>query len=103
SYERQPRIINYDRTDFHPNPAAESDFGTPSAILGGFTEPSDPNIHGQYMTEAIVGFEREVVTDVSVGVKGIYRDYGNVIEDFLRQNDGTYCIGNPGKGIMRQI
>jgi hypothetical protein len=103
SYERQPRIINYDRTDFHPNPAAESDFGTPSAILGGFTEPSDPNIHGQYMTEAIVGFEREVVTDVAVGVKGIYRDYGNVIEDFLCQDDGTYCIGNPGKGIMRQI
>ncbi|HXM78731.1 MAG TPA: hypothetical protein VOA00_05815, partial [Thermoanaerobaculia bacterium] len=56
-----------------------------------------------YMTEAIVGFEREVVTDVAVGVKGIYRDYGNVIEDFLCQNDGTYCIGNPGKGIMRQI
>ena len=103
SFERQPRIINYDRTDFHPNPAAESDFGTPSAILGGFTEPSDPNIHGQYMTEAIVGFEREVVTDVAVGVKGIYRDYGNVIEDFLCQDDGTYCIGNPGKGIMRQV
>ena len=103
SFERQPRIVNYDRTDFHPNPAAESDLATPSAILGGFTEPSDPNLHGQYMTEAIVGFEREVVTDVAVGLKGIYRDYGNVIEDFLCQNDGTYCIGNPGKGIMRQI
>src|SRR6202171_1779697 len=103
SFERQPRIINYDRTDFHPNLAAESDFRTPSAILGGFTEPSGPNIHGQYMTEAIVGFEREGVREVAVGVKGIYRDYGNVIEDFLCQNDGTYCIGNPGKGIMRQI
>jgi hypothetical protein len=103
SFERQPRIINYSPTDFHPNPAAESDFGTPSAILGGFTEPSDPNLHGQYLTEVVVGAEREVMTDVAVGVKGIYRDYGNVIEDFLCQNDGTYCIGNPGKGIMRQI
>ena len=103
SYERQPRIINYDRTDFHPNAGAESDFGTPSAILGGFTEPSDPNIHGQYLTEAIVGAEREVMTDVAVGIKGIYRDYGNVIEDFLCQDDGTYCIGNPSKGIMRQV
>ena len=103
SFERQPRIINYSPTDFHPDPAAERDFDTPSAILGGFTEPSDPNIHGQYLTEVIVGAEREVMTDVAVGIKGIYRDYGNVIEDFLCQDDGTYCIGNPGKGIMRQI
>jgi hypothetical protein len=103
SFERQPRIINYSPTDFHPDPAAEKDFDTPSAILGGFTEPSDPNIHGQYLTEVIVGAEREVMTDVAVGIKGIYRDYGNVIEDFLCQDDGTYCIGNPGKGIMRQI
>ena len=103
SYERQPRIINYSPTDHQPDPGAESDLGTPSAILGGFTEPSDPNIHGQYLTEFVVGGEREVMTDVAVGLKGIYRDYGNVIEDFLCQDDGTYCIGNPGKGIMRQV
>ncbi len=103
SYERQPRIINYSPTDHRPDPDAESDLGTPSAILGGFTEPSDPNIHGQYLTEFVVGGEREVMTDVAVGIKGVYRDYGNVIEDFLCQDDGTYCIGNPGKGIMRQV
>jgi len=98
SYERQPRIINYDPLSNIPDPAAESDHGSPSAILGGFTEPSDPNIHGQYISEYIIGGEREVVKDVAVGIKGIYRDYGNVIEDFLCINDGTYCIGNPGKG-----
>jgi len=38
-----------------------------------------------------------------VGIKGIYRDYAEVIEDFLCQDDGTYCIGNPGKGIMKRI
>ncbi len=103
SYERQPRIINYSPTDHHPDPGAEADLGTSSAILGGFTEPSDPNIHGQYLTEFVVGGEREVMTDIAVGIKGIYRDYGNVIEDFLCQDDGTYCIGNPGKGIMRQV
>ncbi len=98
SYERQPRIVNYSPTDNHPDPGAEADSGTASAILGGFTEPSDPNIHGQYLTEVVVGGEREIFTDFAVGIKGIYRDYGNVIEDFLCINDGTYCIGNPGKG-----
>ena len=103
SYERQPRIVNYDATSVAPDAAAESDYGTGSAILGGFTEPSDPNIKGQYLQEVILGGEREFAPDWVVGVKGIYRNYERVIEDFLCRDDGTYCIGNPGKGIMTEI
>lgn len=103
SYERQPRIINYSRTSTTPDPAAEADFGTPSAILGGFTEPADPNIKNQYVEELLLGGDREVMANLSVGVKGIYRKYGRVVEDFLCMDDGTYCIGNPGQGIMKQI
>jgi len=65
--------------------------------------PSDPKIRNQYLNEFILGAEREVVPDVAVGVKGIYRKYGRVVEDFLCASDGTYCIGNPGEGIMKQI
>jgi hypothetical protein len=103
SYERQPRIVNYSPTSVTPDPNAESDFGTPSAILGGFTEPADPNIKNQYLTEMIVGGEREITPSLALGVKGIYRNYGRVIEDFLCADDGTYCIGNPGEGIMKQV
>jgi hypothetical protein len=103
SYERQPRIINYSPTSTTPDAAAEKDFGTASAILGGFTEPSDPNLKNQYLTEYILGGEREVAPNIAVGVKGIYRKYGRVIEDFLCADDGTYCIGNPGEGIMKRI
>ena len=102
SFERQPRIINFSPTDNHPDPAAEAALGTTSAILGGFTEPSDPNIGGQYLDEYILGYEHEILPSVSVGVKGIYRSYGQVIEDFLCMDDGTYCIGNPGKGIFKR-
>ena len=103
SYERQPRIINYHPTSITPDPSAEADFGTESAILGGFTEPSDPDLENQYLNEYIFGYEREVIPDVAVGVKGIYRKYGQVIEDFLCADDGTYCIGNPGEGIMKEV
>jgi outer membrane receptor for ferrienterochelin and colicin len=103
NYERQPTIINYSLTDFHPDPAAEADYGTASHILGGFTEPADPNLRSQYVEEYILGAEKEVVTDIAVGVKGIYRSYGRVIEDFLCIDDGTYCIGNPSQGIMSRI
>lgn len=103
SFERQPRIINYDPLSNRPDPQAEADFGTESAILGGFTEPSDPNLENQYITEALLGYERQVARDFAISVKGIYRAYDQVIEDFLCQDDGTYCIGNPGEGIMRRV
>ena len=38
-----------------------------------------------------------------MGLKYIYRDYGQVVEDFLCADDGTYCIGNPGEGIMDRV
>ena len=104
SYERQPRIINFDPAGNPPTPdaQAESDYGTPSAILGGFTEPSDPNMQGQYINEYIIGGEYEFATNWAVGLKGVYRNYATVIEDFLCINDGTYCIGNPTKGSPSQ-
>lgn len=100
SFERQPRVINYSPTSIVADPQAEADLGTASAILGGFTEPSDPDLENQYINEFIVGYERQIAANVAVGVKGIYREYGQVIEDFLCADDGTYCIGNPGQGIM---
>ncbi len=103
SFERQPRIINFDPVTTRPDPAAEAALGTSSAILGGFTEPSDPDIRNQYLHEIILGAEREVRPDLALGVKGIYRRYGRVIEDFLCADDGTYCIGNPGTGIMKDV
>ncbi len=103
SFERQPRIINYDPVSTVPDPQAEADLGTASAILGGFTEPSDPDLENQYINEFLLGYEREIVPEVAVGAKLIYREYGQVIEDFLCADDGTYCIGNPGEGIMEEI
>jgi hypothetical protein len=103
SYERQPRIINFSPTGTTPDPAAEKDFETASAILGGFTEPSDPHIKNQYISEYIAGGEHQIGESLAVGAKAIYRSYGRVIEDFLCADDGTYCIGNPGQGIMKEV
>jgi hypothetical protein len=103
SFERQARIFNFSPTSTAPDPKAESDLGRDSAIFGGFTEPSDPDLRNQYLTEGILGYERQVRPEIAVGIKGIYRDYGEVIEDFLCVDDGTYCIGNPGKGLMKRV
>jgi hypothetical protein len=103
SYERQPRIFNYSPTSTTPDPLAEADLGTESAILGGLVTPADPDLRNQYLNEFLLGYEREIRPNISVGVKGIYRKYGRVIEDFLCADDGTYCIGNPGEGLMKEV
>ncbi|HEV8609627.1 MAG TPA: TonB-dependent receptor [Thermoanaerobaculia bacterium] len=103
SFERQPRVNNFDPTGIVPDPQADAILDSPSGIFGGFTEPTDPDLENQYVREILVGAEREVIPDLAVGLKYIYRDYGQVIEDFLCVDDGTYCIGNPGEGIMREV
>ncbi len=100
SSERQPRIVNYDPVSTVPDAAAESDFMTASQILGGFNSVPDPDLKGQYVRESILGWEREMRPNLALGVKAIHRSYGEVIEDFLCDTLGTYCIGNPGRGLM---
>ncbi len=54
SFERQPRIFNYSPDQHHAGPRApKRTSATTSAILGGFTEPSDPDLKGQYLNEYI--------------------------------------------------
>jgi len=107
--ERQARIFNYSPTSTVPDPAAEADLERESVILGGFFEPADPNLENQYIRELIVGYEREVLPEIAVGIKAVLREYGQVIEDFLCANpvtgelDGTYCIGNPAEGFMKAV
>lgn len=103
SYERQPRIINYDPVSTIPDPQAEADLGLDSIILGGLVTPADPDLRNQYISEYVVGYEREVGSVFAVSIKGIHRSYGQVIEDFQCDDAGNYCIGNPGEGLMQRI
>jgi outer membrane receptor protein involved in Fe transport len=73
--------------------------GPYSRIRGGGISRVDPDIKGQYITEYVLGAQYELAPNVSLSVKGIYRDLGRVIEDALSQ-DGDYFIGNPGMGTL---
>lgn len=94
--------------NFSPDPAdraplADDVTGFRSSLLGGAT-PIDPNLKGQYVDEILVGYEREVAPDLTVGIQGTYRDLGRVIEDFLVDaENGQYAISNPGQGLGRTI
>jgi hypothetical protein len=68
------------------------------SLLGGAT-PADPDLKGQYIDEALVGFEYDLGRNLVVGAKYGHRKLGRVIEDFLIPSEGTYFIANPANGI----
>lgn len=99
SAERNPTIYNFSPTSLVPDAGAESDT-THSTILGGYTEPVDPDLKPQYLDEFIVGAEREVAPGTVLGIRYIYRRLGRVIEDGFIASAGDYFIMNPGEGTL---
>jgi hypothetical protein len=88
---------NYDGVD---DVSCHPDFqGGDCAALGGDFEPVDPSTKGQFIEEVVAGGEYELMKDLGVGAKYIYRSLGRVIEDSLAP-DQNYYIGNPGHGLL---
>ncbi|KAB2958672.1 MAG: TonB-dependent receptor [Thermoanaerobaculia bacterium] len=92
--------------NFSPDPAnylADPNAPRRSGLLGGSTEPVDPDLKGQYIDEMQLGFEYEVAPNFSLGITGTRRELGRVIEDFLVISEGNYFIANPGEGQFGQF
>jgi outer membrane receptor protein involved in Fe transport len=79
--------------------------GTGAFIVPGFTPvnlgasatPIDPGLRPQTVNEVTAGGEWEVVKDLALGVRGIYRAQGSVIEDGSFDDGDTYFLFNPGE------
>jgi outer membrane receptor protein involved in Fe transport len=65
--------------------------------LGGHIVPVDPKLEGQYIDEYLGGYDYEIAPNLMVGIKGTYRDLGQVVEDMLVISAGDYFIANPGQ------
>ena len=91
-----PQNLLPDTTGAVPNFSATK---KPYRFLGGGTTPADPDLKGQYIDEYLVGYDVEMASNLSVGIKGTYRNLGRVIEDILTDpSTGDYFITNPGNG-----
>ncbi len=65
--------------------------------LGCHSTPPDPGLRPQTVDEYTAGIEFEVVKDLAIGFRGIYRNQGNVIEDGSFDDGTTYFLFNPGR------
>jgi outer membrane receptor protein involved in Fe transport len=87
--------------------AAPSPYNCPTNIDAS-TRPNDdiyrggvtvvaPGTKAQYMDEAILGVEYEILEDFSLGTALKTRRIGRVLDDISVDNAETYIIGNPGE------
>jgi outer membrane receptor protein involved in Fe transport len=70
---------------------------TGATNLGADATPPDPGLKPQSIGEGSAGFEYEVVKDLAIGTRAIYRHMRNVVEDGSFDDGDTYFIFNPGR------
>ncbi len=109
----QTRALGNEFTIITRNSSANPDpvdlFLGGAIVQGG--ELTQNGLKGMYQDEAILGFEYEIAKNWAIGVKGIYRSLGRVIEDrcdlainpdlagyFNPASPATCALINPGQG-----
>ncbi|HKZ02020.1 MAG TPA: TonB-dependent receptor, partial [Pyrinomonadaceae bacterium] len=65
--------------------------------LGAAPTPVDPGLKPQTVNEFSGGFEWEIVRDLALGFRGVYRAQDHVIEDGSFNDGNDYFIFNPGR------
>lgn len=65
--------------------------------LGAEATPIDPGLRPQTVEEYSVGFEFAPRQSLVLGVRGVYRNYVNIIEDGSFDDGDTYFLFNPGR------
>src|SRR5437773_8264826 len=71
---------------------------TSCAVNLGSERPTiDPCLRTQTVDEWTAGFEYEAVNDLVLGLRGVYRNQVNVIEDGSFDDGDTYLLFNPGR------
>ncbi|HEY0408048.1 MAG TPA: TonB-dependent receptor [Pyrinomonadaceae bacterium] len=71
--------------------------------LGCEATPIDPDLKPQTVNEGTAGVEYEIVKDLAVSARGIYRTQGSVIEDGSFDDGTTYFLFNPGESLTDRI
>ncbi|HWW75380.1 MAG TPA: TonB-dependent receptor [Pyrinomonadaceae bacterium] len=85
--------LNVSRLNGNPTGASViTNFGN----LGGDATPIDPHLSPQTVDEYTAGLEYEVVKDLALGVRGVYRAQDNVIEDGSFDDGEHYFSLQPG-------
>jgi outer membrane receptor protein involved in Fe transport len=77
---------------------SSTNFARGATNLGAEATPIDADLKPQTLNEVTAGVEYEIVKDLALGFRGIYRAQGSVIEDGSIDDDASaYFLFNPGE------
>lgn len=88
--------------DYDHDPRISPAGGTTTYYRRNVILPEVTDLKGQYFDEWHIGYERLMSDHLSLGIQGIYRTFGDAIEDSFH-SDGTIFYGNPGRGLFSQF
>jgi hypothetical protein len=57
-------------------------------------------LKGQHFDEFSLGYEQRFWEDLKIGVRGVYRNLLQAIEDGYNPSTGEWIVGNPGSGSL---
>ncbi|HEX8000168.1 MAG TPA: TonB-dependent receptor, partial [Pyrinomonadaceae bacterium] len=95
--------VNINVTRLNAGAGAQVGVGGNFGNLGSTSTPIDPDLKPQTVNEATAGFEYEIVKDLAIGFRGIYRHQGTVIEDGSFDDGHSYFIFNPGESLTERL
>ncbi|HWS55603.1 MAG TPA: TonB-dependent receptor [Pyrinomonadaceae bacterium] len=87
--------LNVSRINGVPGSEDITNFGN----LGNHVTPIDPGLSPQSVDEYTAGVEYEIIRDLALNFRGIYRAQDNVIEDGSFDDGTTYFLFNPGRRV----
>jgi outer membrane receptor protein involved in Fe transport len=86
-----------------PNGVLAGDVTNHFVLQGVGADTIDPNAKLSYTNEYIVGMDRQVMPNTSLGVRYTYRNIGRVLEDVAAFPLVAYDLGVPGTGSVEYI
>lgn len=60
-----------------------------------------PRLKGQYNQQFQMGYEQEVIEDLTLGVRWLHTDLGRAVEDISTNGGLNFIIANPGEAVSQ--
>ena len=88
------REENGQPTEYCPDFASSTTQLTEGAVV--------PRLRGQYNQQFQVGYEQEVIEDLTLGVRWLHTDLGRAVEDISTNGGLNFIIANPGVAVDQE-
>jgi hypothetical protein len=60
-----------------------------------------PRLRGQYNQQFQMGYEQEIIEDLTLGVRWLHNDLGRAVEDISTDGGNNFIIANPGVSVSQ--